>query len=156
MRKPTLLLLLLISNFVIHSKSYAQSNSKKMKDYSVKIEIFRKGTYKIFSMQLENREFEAIKFYTNDKPCDTVCNITLAADKVSEIELIISNLSLEGLKDEYVNTGVKGEHHLMYFISIDGIEKEIYVYFEEQEELKQLFEKMMIIVPEEYRLWYYR
>ena len=127
-----------------------------MNNYSINIDIFRKGNYKIFSIRLMNREFEAIKHSTIDQSSDTLCRKTLIPEQTKDIEYIISALSFGSLHDEYTNRGVKGEYHLIYYITRDEEQKEIYVYYEDQTDLKRLYEKLMALVPEAERIWYYR
>lgn len=137
--------------------THVPSNFKKMNNYSVTIDIFRKGNYKVYSLRLMNKEFEAIKYSAgNSKSPDTLYKKTLSDEEVSDIENIISALSLVNLQDEYINSSIRGEYHLIYHITKDEKQKEICVYYEYQAELKLLYEKLISLVPKESRFKYYR
>jgi hypothetical protein len=134
----------------------AQTKLETMKNYTINIDIFRKGNYKIFSIQLKNREFLAAKHSTVNQTSDTLIVKILSAEEAAEIENFIKDLSLESLQDEYINRGVKGEHHLVYSIAKDDQQKDIFVYYQDEPDLRRLYEKLMALVPEDERIWYFR
>ena len=133
----------------------AQSKMETLDDYALIIDIFRKGNYKIFSIQLLNREFKAIRYSAVDESSETLESKTLSPEEAKNIEYIISETFLDSLNHEYINKGVKGEYHLVYHISKGEKQKEIYVYYEEQQDLRKLYKRLMMLVPEGFRIWYY-
>lgn len=125
------------------------------KPYAVTIEVYRKGTYKIYSLQLENDTLEVIKFSTTKKITETLASKTLSSEEAKAFADYIRSFPVDNLKDEYRNRQVKGEHHLKYHITVGDKHKDILVYFEEQDDLKLLYKKLMLMVPAPKRFWYY-
>ena len=151
-----LLSFLTIFSLNLYTHILAQSNPLNMTNYAIDIDIFRKGTYKIFTLRLKNRDFEAIRHSTVHQTSDTIIKKSLGVNEVKDIELILSQIAIDSLNEEYINKGVKGEHHLIYHITRDEKHKDIYVYYEDQADLVSLYNKLMVLVPEDDRIWYYR
>lgn len=152
----SIFLLLIIFSFQAKCTLFSQSDNNEMLNYSVTIEIFRKGTYKIYSLQLKNGKFEAVKYTTNDdEPQIFLANKILSIEEAKDFKNFILEFPIDSLQKEYVNNMVKGEHHLIFKIKIDEKFKEIYVYFEEQQDLKELYKRIIELLPVEKRFWYY-
>lgn len=123
--------------------------------YSVIIDIFRKGTYKVYSYRMENNKFEAIKFSINYKTPKTIISKRLTTDEAKEFEKYINSFPLDELNDSYRDENVRGEHHLTYHIIIGEKKKDINVYFESQPDLVELYNTLLNFVPVDERFYYY-
>lgn len=123
--------------------------------YSVIIDIYTKGTYKVYSNRIVNGEFEAIKYSTNNEPPQTIVKKDLTRNQAKEFEDYILSFPIDSLRDKYIDNTVEGEHHLQYSITIGEKHKDIYVYFKEQKDLKLLYEKLNEFIPAKERFWYY-
>ncbi len=51
------------------------------------------------------------------------------------------------LEENYLNSNVNGEHHLKYHITIGEKYKNIYLYFERQNNLVELYKRPTKLIP---------
>lgn len=130
-------------------------NMTNQQKYSVRIDVFTKGTYRIYLLQMIDGKFKAVKYFANNKPPEIISEKELSVREANEFENYILSFPVDSLEDKYLNDMVRGEHHLIFNISIGEKQKEVYVYFSEQKDLKLLYQKMNAYVPENRRFWYY-
>jgi len=130
------------------------SETQKSKSYSVIIEIIRKGSYKKYSYQMVNNHFEAISFSLN-KPPKTIISKKLSTLESKKFEQFIYSFPLEKLEDNYYNKTIKGSYHLEFNITIGDMQKNISLYFYQQNDLAELYNRLSEFIPIDDRFSYF-
>lgn len=144
----------MIKNSEMKSKDLIHKEAQKSNSYSIIIDIIRKGTYKKYSYQMVNGHFEAIS-YSLDKPPKTIVSLDLSADEVEKFEKYISSFPIDELEHSYYNKTIKGSYHLLYNLKIGNTQKEIYLYFYQQNDLVELFKRLSAFIPIDDRFSYF-
>jgi len=110
--------------------------------YTVNITVYTHGTHKLWSYSLNNEIVKVIKYSTNNEKPKTLLDRKLTKAEQKEIDKIMKKFPLKKMKTRYENKLVEGEIHSIYKININGLEKEIYVYFYKEKNL----DKLMVMI----------
>ena len=124
-------------------------------NYSITIDIYRKARYKVYSYQLGNENLKVISFSLN-KPDKVITEIKLSTSVKQEFDEYLSKFPLSELKEAYRNDNVRGNHHVVFDITINSESKQINVYFEKQKDIVELYNKVLSLVPHEEKFYYFK
>jgi hypothetical protein len=146
MKQPILILLLY---FLVHL-----SCAQKSMEYHIIKTDYTKGTYKIFSYELQNDSLGITKYSTNNRPPKVLFKTILNSIQKSKLINILNGFDLPNMQKEYVDNKVEGEVHSVYDIKINKHFKSIYLYFVEVSELKKLDDFVFELLPANQYGWH--
>ncbi len=121
--------------------------------YSVTVSIFTHGTLKLHEYRLDRDRIEVERFSTNGRSSLIVESRPLTATEKARLGSFFRSFPLARLKDNYSNTTVQGEIHSEYRITVNGIKKNVYVYFMKPTELRPLNAEINRLIPRSHHLW---
>lgn len=141
--------------FLFTLASFSQCNSiNKNVNYDVRVIINIFGNHKLWEYHLNNDSIVVTKYSTNADPAETPVNRELTEKEKKNFNDFMSAFPLKDLNNSYSNDQVEGEMSFMFHIVIDGLKKDIYVYFRSQKNLKQLCDKIDDLIPQECKIYF--
>jgi len=137
-----------------HSNQTVSNRAGKMGPgkFSVTLDIFTHGDYKIYMYKINESAIKAVKYSTNNEPPQTFVNRKLKKEETENMRNFLAVFPLDKLKKEYINRRVEGEIHSVYDIRIGRRHKKIMVYFYKQKDLCDLSKEISRLLPAEHGL----
>jgi hypothetical protein len=141
------LFLLLFSSLIATSSCNSQQNNDKRVAYYIEITNFYFGRVdNITILTNDSIKSEINKVRGGEKKYNRLLN-----DKEKQkIDAFISKLPLTGLKSQYINEKVEDGTQMKFVIKVENNEKSIYVSNEYQDDLGELVELVVSLLPEDY------
>jgi hypothetical protein len=88
----------------------------------------------------------------NADPAENIVKRKLTDKEKNNFSEFMCTFPLKDLNKSYDNDQVEGEMSYMFNIAVDGLKKDIFVYFRNQKNLKQLCNKIDDLLPQECKI----
>jgi hypothetical protein len=128
--------------------------AQKTMNYNIKRTDYVKGTYITFTYEIRNDSVYVTRYSTNNQAPKMVYSNKLTSIQIIKLQNILNVFDLKSLNEKYIDENVEGECHSVYDIKIEGVTKNIYVYFVQVPILKKLDNFIYEILPEDKNSWY--